>query len=104
MIAEAVSLPERQMKALVEAGIFRDDREAANEAFCTLLTVRPNLKLEAAIQMFRNDEVSLLRAAELAGADFWTFQKILQDRGLSVEIECASPEEMDEAIAQVFEG
>jgi len=37
------------------------------DAFRTLLEVRPGIKIDMAIEMYRNEKVSLARAAEIAG-------------------------------------
>jgi predicted HTH domain antitoxin len=42
---------------------------------------------------------SLLRAAEIAGLDFESFRRLLQDRGIPWEIECEELAQMDRAIA-----
>jgi predicted HTH domain antitoxin len=69
------------------------------EAVETLFAVRPQLRTEAAVEMFRSGEVSLLRAAEIAGLAFESFRRLLQDRGIPWEIEGESPAQMDQAIA-----
>ena len=90
---------ERELDAVIRAGLFRDRQHAFQEAMETLFTVRPHLRTEAAVEMFRSGEVSLLRAAEIAGLDFESFRRLLQDRGIPWEIEAESPAEMDQAIA-----
>ena len=51
-----------------------------------------------AIELFKNEEVSLLRAAEIAGINFYIFKNILKDRLIEIPIEIESSEEMDNAI------
>jgi predicted HTH domain antitoxin len=60
------------------------------------------LLVEAAIELFKEGEVSLARAAERAGTDVMTFRKLLADRGVPVVVECDTPEVMDADIAAFF--
>jgi predicted HTH domain antitoxin len=93
---------EKQLEAVVRAGLFRDRQHAMQEAMQTLFAVRPQLRTEAAIELFRSGEVSLLRAAELAGLDFESFRLLLRDRAIPLEIEAENSAEMDRAIDQFF--
>jgi predicted HTH domain antitoxin len=49
--------------------------------------------------MFRSGGVSLLRAAEIAGLDFQSFRRLLQDRGIPWEIDGEDLAQMDQAVA-----
>ena len=80
-------------------GVFRDRPHVVLEAIETLFAVRPQLRTEAAIEMFRSGEVSLLRAAEIAGLDFDSFRRLARDRGIVWEIESEGSVEMDKALA-----
>ncbi len=60
------------------------------------------LRLELAIELFRADEVSLGRAAEIAGIDRWEFQDILHQRRIPIIIEAESAEAMDRDSARFF--
>src|SRR5437899_398866 len=95
---------EKQLEAVVRAGLFRDRQQAIQEAVQTLFTVRPQLRTEAAIELFRSGEVSLLRAAELAGLDFESFRLLLRDRAIPREVETESSAELDRTIHDFFEG
>ena len=90
---------DRELDAVIRAGVFRDQEHVFQEAVETLFTVRPHLRMEAAVEMFRSGEVSLLRAAEIAGLDFESFRRLLQDRGIPREIECEDSAQMDRAVA-----
>ena len=82
--------------------MFRDREHAIKEAMRTLFTVRPQLRTEAAIELFRSGEISLLRAAEIAGLDFESFRAMLRDRAIPWEVETDKSDEMDQAIATFF--
>ena len=94
---------DQQFEAVVRAGLFRDRQHALQEAMQTLFTVRPQLRTEAALELFRSGEISLLRAAEMAGLDFESFRLLLRDRGIPWEIEADGSAEMDRVIHDFFE-
>ena len=83
-----MSVQEIQLNALLKAGVFQSRGEAIEEAVRALFTTRPQLKVEAAIQLFREGEVTLGRAAEIAGLTRWEFDTLLADRGITRVVEC----------------
>lgn len=89
---------DQELDAVIRAGLFRDREHAIHEALETLFVVRPQLRTEAAVELFRSGEVSMLRAAEVAGLDSQSFRRLLRDRGIVWEIEAESSAEMDQAI------
>jgi len=93
---------DQQLEAVLRAGVFRDREHAIREAMQTLFTVRPQLRTEAAIELFRSGEISLLRAAEMAGLDFESFRLLLRDRAIPWEIEAQTSAEMDRAAGDFF--
>ncbi len=93
---------EKEIDAVVRAGLFHSREEALAEAVNIFFAVRPAMRLEAAIELFKECEVSLSRAAEMAGMDVLTFRKLLADRGVSIIIECDTPKSLDADIAAFF--
>ena len=77
-----------ELAALIKAGIFRSKREAVAEALRLMFATRPQLRLEAAIQLFKDEAITLGRAAELAGLTRWEFETILADRGIARVLAC----------------
>ena len=100
----AAMIVDQQFEAVVRAGLFRDRQHGMQEALQTMFIVRPQLRTEAAIELFRSGEISLLRAAEMAGLDFESFRLLLRDRAIPFEVETQSSAEMDQAIHDFFEG
>src|SRR5712691_482466 len=89
---------DQQLEAVLRAGLFRDRQHAIQEALQTLFAVRPHLRTEAAVELFRSGEISLLRAAEMVGLDFESFRLLLRDRGIAWEVEAQPSAEADRAI------
>lgn len=93
-----MTVQELQLNALLKAGIFRSRGEALEEALRTLFTTRPQLKIEAAIQLFREGEVTLGRAAEIAGLTRWEFDTLLADRGIDRVVACDAAETLESQV------
>lgn len=90
-----------ELDALVRAGIFASQEQGVQEAVRVLLTARPHLRVEAAIQLYREEQVTLGRAAEMAGLSRWEFRDLLADRGILVGVEAAPAEEMDKRFKEL---
>jgi len=81
------TLLKRELAAAVRAGLFSTEEDALQEALGTFFAAKPNYRLEAAIEMFRSGEVSLSRAAEIAGINRFRFQDLLTQRGITLVID-----------------
>lgn len=99
---EISSLQEMEIEAIVNAGIFKDKSDLLRKAINTFFAVKPKMRLEAAIQLFKDKKVTLGRAAEIAGTDRWQLKDILGDRGIDIIVECDASEEMDHRISSLL--
>ena len=81
------TLLERELAATVRAGLFRNEAEAVREVLETFFTAKPQYRIEAALAMWKADEVSLERAAEIAGMNFFLFRDLMIQRGITVVVE-----------------
>lgn len=97
-----MTVQELQLNALLKAGIFRSRGEALEEAVRTLFTTRPQLKIEAAIQLFREGEVTLGRAAEIAGLTRWEFNTLLADRRIDRVVACDAAETLESQVQMLL--
>lgn len=93
----------QEIAALVRLGLYANREEVIADAVRNLLLNNRTLRLELALDLFQRDEVSLGRAAELAGIDRWQMDSLLHERGIPIVVEAASAEEMDEDLAFFFE-
>ncbi|MGH8069695.1 MAG: UPF0175 family protein [Candidatus Entotheonellia bacterium] len=90
-----MAMQDIEVAALIKAGIFQSKQEVIEEALRLLLVTRPQLRLEAAIQLFKDGEVTLGRAAEMAGFTRWEFEAIIADRGIERVVACDSAENLE---------
>ena len=68
------------------------------DAFRALLNLKPGLKVEMAIELYLKEDISLSRAAEMAGMDMDCFKDILKVRGLKVSSYIGSNEDIESGI------
>jgi len=98
-MASTYALPrfmESEVRGLVKSGHYPSKIEVLKDALRTLFETKPNLKISAALEMYKNNDVSLSRAAEIAGVTIVEFREILANRGLTIVSESKSIREMDE--------
>ena len=93
-----MAIQDIELAALIKARVFRNKREAIAEALRLMLATRPQLRLEAAIQLFKDEAVTLGRAAELAGLTRWEFEAILADRGIERVVACDTAENLERQV------
>lgn len=96
------TLAEPEIDALLRTGLYQSREEIISDALHNLLLNNKALRLELAVELFRADEVSLGRAAEIAGTDRWEFQEILHERRIPIIVEAESADAMDRDIARFF--
>lgn len=89
---------ERKVKALVEAGYYSNKSEVIKNAVISLFRENTELNVTVAIELYKKEEVSLSKAAEIAGMTTIEFKEILGNRGFTREIEARPAEEMDEKL------
>jgi predicted HTH domain antitoxin len=93
----------QEIAALVRLGLYANREEVIADAVRHLLLNNRSLRLELGLDLFQRDEVSLGRAAEVAGLDRWQFETILRERSIPRVIESESAESMDAALTFFFE-
>jgi predicted HTH domain antitoxin len=93
------TIADKEIAALIRLGLYENQEEVIADAIRNLLLNNRSLRLEVAIDLFQTGEVSLGRAAEIAGLDRWQFQDVLRERHIPILIEAGSAEAMDEEIS-----
>ncbi len=84
-VAETFSLSEtdsQEISALIKAGFYTSKSDIAKDALRCLFEHKPELKVNAAIQLYTEGIVSLGRAAEVARMNTVDFREVLLDRGV----------------------
>lgn len=70
------------MNSLIRAGYYKNREKLLEDAFRTMLEVRPGMKIDMAIELYRHKEVTLSRAAEIAGLPIEGLKSVLLQRGI----------------------
>jgi Arc/MetJ-type ribon-helix-helix transcriptional regulator len=74
------NLPElvkKEIDALVKAGYYSSKSDVVKDALRTLLSEKKNLRLAAAVELYKRNEPSLGKAAEVADIGVIEFKEVL---------------------------
>lgn len=93
-----MSSVEGDIAALQRAGRFESREDILEEAVRALLRTRPELRAELAIERYKSGEISLNRAAEIAGSSPEEFKELLAERGVSRESGFLSDDEREQRL------
>jgi predicted HTH domain antitoxin len=86
------------VKDLIEAKVYDSEEAVLEDALRHLLRARPDLRLKVAIYRYQHDEISLAKAAHLAGVSWQQMRDILLEHGVPVRL---GPDSLAEAEAEV---
>jgi len=86
---------------LVEKGYYPSKSELMKDAFRALLNTKTDLKISLAIELYLKGNVSIGRAAELAGLTTIEFKDVLAGRGIVRETEGKTVKEMDKKLKKL---
>ncbi len=93
----------QRMSLLVERGVFENEESLTTSAYRSLLTLQPELKLEIAISLYQREEVSLGRAAEMAGVSREQMKEVLTAHGIERKYPQRSQEQVDRDVRLLLE-
>ena len=100
-MAKIFALPtiiEKEIRALIKYGYYASINEAVKDAFRTLLNAKPDLRTIVAVELYKEGEISLGKAAEIAKVTKIEFKDILADRGIRREVGSRSAEELEKGV------
>ena len=80
-MSEEFSLLEK-LDVFVAQGLYKDRDALLEDALRSLLRSKPELRARLAIELYRREEVSLSRAAEISGLDLENFKELLREAGV----------------------
>lgn len=87
--------------ALLKARLFLNAEATRQQAMSMWQAVSNELRIEAAIDLLLADEISLERAAEIAGLNRWAFQRILAKQRIKIVVDTDPVDELDAAIVSL---
>ena len=87
-----------RVQDFVEARLYEDKAAVIRDALRHLLRARADLRIQLAIHRYQVEEISLARAASLAGVSWAQMKDILVEHGIQPRL---GPETMAEALEEV---
>ncbi|MFP4608168.1 MAG: UPF0175 family protein [Candidatus Natronoplasma sp.] len=90
-----------EIESLVKTGHFTSKSDVVKTAIRMLKEKHPEYRTDIAVNMFKEDKVSLGRAAEIAGMSRESFKEVLEERGVAREI--GARENSEDRIEKVTE-
>lgn len=82
-----MGITDNMINALINQNIYSSKEAVITDAIRALLELKPNLKIEIAISLYKDQKVSLWKAAETAGYCLEEFKEILASRAIMIEID-----------------
>ncbi|NJO14557.1 MAG: hypothetical protein HC877_02055 [Thioploca sp.] len=87
-----------QVQDFVKARLYQDENSVIQDALRHLLRARPELRIQLAIYRFQTENLSLAKAAHLAGVSWAQMQDILIEQDISPQL---GVETLDEVKADI---
>ncbi len=88
-----------QARDFVLAKLYESEEDVIADSLHCLLLVRPNMRVELAIYQYQSSDISIGKAANLAGVSFEQMKSILLSRGIVLRL---GPETPAEALEEVM--
>ena len=85
-------------KDLVDANVYDTEQAVLQDAMRHLLRSRPDLRVRVAVLRYQRDEISLAKAASLAGVSWQQMREILLEHSVPLRL---GPESLNEAKSEV---
>lgn len=82
----------------VDAGVFENKSDAIRHALRDYFDGHEDARVAAAVHRYANDEISLGKAARLAGVSRFDMPDVLREHGVDVKL---GPEDMEDARREV---
>ncbi|HJH25412.1 MAG TPA: hypothetical protein C5S37_01280 [Methanophagales archaeon] len=93
---------EKEVDSLVRIGYYETKEGVIVDAVRALLEKKPELRREIAIHLYKNGEVSLWKASEIARMNLEEFKEVLSHRGIKIKVS-VTKEESDKRLKEVFD-
>ncbi|MFZ1077843.1 MAG: UPF0175 family protein [Nitrosotalea sp.] len=98
------NLPEivkKEIDELVKSGYYSSKSDVVKDALRYMFSNKKNLRLAAAVGLYKKGEVTLGKAAEIADVGIIEFKEKLKEYGIKRVIEAESASKMDSVIEKI---
>ena len=79
------SIVEKQVDALIKGGYYLNKAEFVEDAIRAFFELRKEMKIAAAVELYKREEVTISKAAELSGLNIEEMKRVLADRGVEIK-------------------
>lgn len=86
---------EEEINSLIRTKNYASKDEVISDALRALLVLKPGLKVEIAVDLYKTGRVSLGKAADIAGMSLEEFKEILASRSIKIEVGGSTEESLD---------
>jgi predicted HTH domain antitoxin len=90
-----------EAQALVDARLYPSQEAVIQDALRALLQEKPQLRIELAVYRYQTEDISLAKAAHLAGVSFDRMKDLLVQRGIQPRLGPAEAEEARQEVADM---
>ncbi len=87
-----------QVRDFVDARLYKNNQEVIQDALRYLIRGRPDLRVRLAIHRYQTEQISLAKAASLAGVSWAQMKEILVAHGVQLRL---GPETLEDAEQEV---
>ena len=87
-----------KVRGFIEARLYESEEAVIQDALRHLLRGRPDLRIQLAVYRYQTQEISLGKAASLAGVGWAQMKDVLLERGIQLRL---GPETLKEAEREV---
>src|SRR5208283_5070743 len=91
----------KEIDALVRAGYYSSKSDVVKDALRTFLEEKENMRVAAAVEIYKQGEVSLGKAAEIADMEIIEFKERLAELGVTRVIKAETAKKMDRELARI---
>lgn len=86
---------EEEINSLIRTKSYSSKDEVISDALRALLVLKPGLKTEIAVDLYKTDKVSLWRAADIAGMSLEEFKELLASRSIKIVVGGSTEESLE---------
>ena len=79
------SIVEKEIDALIKRGYYTNRAEFVEDAIMAFFELRKEMKIAAVVELYKKGEVSISKAAELAGFNIEEMKRFLADKGVEIK-------------------
>ena len=86
---------EEEINSLIRTKSYSSKDEVISDALRALLVLKPGLKTEIAVDLYKTGKVSLWKAADAASMSLEEFKEILASRSIRIEVGGSTQESLE---------